>query len=146
MNSMKLQILKELMDHLSNAQGADLKSLLDQSKQPMHDSPEIGQKDENSETDGDDPKGLKIESLEVMKKPKSFDDQANQAIADASDGSKKKTLGETIGYPGFDKKKPTGLLDESMDSASDRADSGMPDSDMPEMKDEELEELLKRLS
>jgi hypothetical protein len=81
----KIKLLDELMEHLGNSQGSDLKSLLDESKKPPMEMEE-------------DPKGLKIQSVELMGKDPEITD-----VADASDG--KKTLGESIGYPGFPKGK-----------------------------------------
>lgn len=120
MNPMKLKVLSELLDHLSDSQGSDLKSLLDSSKNPMEGNPS----DEalNPLASGEKPQGLKIESVEV---------------ADGSDLDKKKTLGETIGYPGFEKqkKKPTAMLEEGLVGDGEK-----------EMDDDELEELIHKYS
>jgi hypothetical protein len=119
----KIKLLDELMEHLGDSQGNDLKSMLDESKMPAEGEMELGE-------DGK-PKGLKIESVEIMGKKPEIDDVA---VADAANDPKKKTLGETIGYPGFEKKKPTAMLEEGM-------------SDMlgeKELDDEELAELLSK--
>lgn len=128
MDRLKDKVLEELMTHLSDAQGMDLKALLDESKMPQEMAQPMAE-------DGD-PKGIKIESVEVMGKPGSHDDKVAQMIADASTPSSQKTLGETIGYPGFKKGgKPTASL----------AGEEMPD-DEDDMTDEELEELARKFA
>jgi hypothetical protein len=109
MYNSKIKVLDELMDHLGDSQGNDLKSLLDESKRP----PELGE----------DPNGLKIESVEIMGKKPEEDVASNEG----------KTLGESIGYPGFEKKKPT-AMNEGME--------GLLGED--ELSDEELAELLRQ--
>lgn len=122
----KIKVLDELIDHLNNSQGDDLHSLLEESRKSKEmESPELG-------PDGK-PKGLKIESVEIMGKKPDFNDMANDAMADASDS--RKTLGETIGYPGFIKKKPTALLEEGM---------GDHLGGEKELDDDELEELIRK--
>lgn len=114
MNPMKLKLIEELLSHLSDSQGSDLKSMLDESKKPMmeEDEESEGLPHEMAEAK---PKGLKIESIEVMKKPKRFDDQANEAIAEIS-------------------KKPEMPMEEEA--------SSLPGEE--EMSDDELSELLKK--
>lgn len=110
MNSMKMKILDEILSHLDDSQGSELKSLLDESKKPM-----------------EDPEGLKIQSVEVMK-PEGEEEE----LADAD---QPQTVGSKIGYPGFPKppkkEKPTAMLGSEI-------------SDEPEMNDDELEELLRK--
>jgi hypothetical protein len=113
MNALKQKILDELMEHLSNAQGGELKSLLDESKKP-----EMGIEG----MPGEKPKGLKIESVEVMGKPKmGADDKIKQAIEDASSPKKED---------------PMSMGDEGSEA------SKMPGEE--EMSDEELQELIKK--
>lgn len=76
MDMNKLKVIEDLIEHLSGSQGMDLKSLLDESRKP---------KEAELELEGEDPKGLKVESVEVMGKPKNFDDQANEAISAQSE-------------------------------------------------------------
>lgn len=111
MNAMKLKLLEELLTHLTSSQGNDLKSLLDAKK------PEMAEMPEEMDEDGK-PKGIAIEKVSVMGKPKqSFDDKASDAIA------------------GFNKK-----------PMEDESDEGMLESmgGENEMNDEELEALLKK--
>jgi hypothetical protein len=117
MNDLKVKLLEELMNHLGSSQGGELKSLLDQSRAP----------------EDKDPNGVKVESVEIMGDKPKFDQQADDAIGDVAE--KKKTLGETIGYPGFPKDKK-GLQEGAPD------DVAM--SNEGDMTDEELEELLRR--
>lgn len=96
----KIKLLDDLMDHLGGSQGQDLKSTLDESRKP---------------------KGLKVESIEVMN-PKSV----------ASNG---KTLGEAIGYPGFKKGKSTAMLGDEVPMEGNEDD---------EPTDDEIEMLMNR--
>lgn len=88
MNAMKMKILEELLSHLDDSQGGDLKSLLDQGKNPPMDPLKDDDGDDDSldsiGKDPSDPEGLKMKSVEVIGKPKSFDDKAGGAIADIS--------------------------------------------------------------
>ncbi len=54
MDPMKLKILDAIIQHLTNSQGGDLKSLLDESKAPPMDG------------SGSDPKGLEISKVSVL--------------------------------------------------------------------------------
>jgi hypothetical protein len=91
MNSLKVKLLDQLMSHLTDSQGRDLKELLDQSKMPMEGSPLEEAMDGPKEAllKGDKPKGISIEKVEVLGKPKDptqgqFDEKADQAIQDAT--------------------------------------------------------------
>jgi hypothetical protein len=112
MNALKQKILDELMEHLSNAQGGDLKSMLDESKKPSLEMEGMGE---------GKPKGLKIESVELMGKPKAsmHDDKVNEAIEEAT---------------GKKKMDPMSLEEEG--------ESKIPGEE--EMSDSELEELIKK--
>jgi hypothetical protein len=117
MNALKLKILNELMDHLGESQGGDLKSLLDESKKPKE-----------MEIEGD-PKGLKVESVEIMGKPE-------DEVAANEQKEKGDSLGSLIGYPGEPNPKhplPKPLKPTAMNESGDE-----------EMSDDELKELLKQ--
>ena len=88
MNALKMKLVEELMSHLSSSQGNDLKSLLDKSKAPME--------EEMPEEMMDKPKGISVEKVSVMGKPKGFDEKADEAI-ESMDGEPKEDLmpGET---------------------------------------------------
>jgi hypothetical protein len=90
MDSFKLEELikglEELQEHLSISQGSDLKSLLDKSKNPIE--PEI---EEELGEDGK-PKGIAIEKVSIMGKPKNHDDKVGEAIAEMGDEKDKKGM------------------------------------------------------
>ncbi len=75
MNGLKLKLLGELLDHLSQSQGGDLKSLMDEEAKP----PE----EEVSPLEEGKPKGIEVAKVSVLGKPKSFDDQAGEAMDQA---------------------------------------------------------------
>lgn len=62
MNPLKAKLLTDLIEHLSSSQGGDLKSMLDESKKP---NPLT-----ESEEDPLKPKGIEIEKVSVLGKPK----------------------------------------------------------------------------
>jgi hypothetical protein len=73
MNAMKLKILNELIDHLSASQGGDLKSMLDESKKPNPLASGDGDDEEGLKDKFGNPikpKGIAIEKISVMGKPK----------------------------------------------------------------------------
>lgn len=76
MDAMKLQLLEEILEHLSSSQGNDLKSLLDESKKPPM---EMGM-------DGK-PKGLEVEKVSVMGRPDMDPDEKMKMDMDSSDVS-----------------------------------------------------------
>lgn len=94
MNSFKIQELikglQELESHLSDSQGMDLKSRLDNIKNPMKGNP-LSLKEEELMEDGK-PKGIAIEKVSVLSKPKSFDDKVEEAISGQVDKSSEKLL------------------------------------------------------
>lgn len=106
-----MKLLEELMNHLGDSQGSELKTSLDESRMPKMEIPESG--------------------LESEGEP-GFDQMASDAIGDVAEGEK--TLGETIGYPGFGKKQD--LMEGTPDEVAM--------SNEEDMTDEELEELLRR--
>jgi hypothetical protein len=82
MNGFKLQDLinqlEELKTHLDESQGYGLKERLDKLKNPISDPKSEGLPEELS---GDKPKGIAIEKVSVLAKPKQgFDDKVNEAI------------------------------------------------------------------
>jgi hypothetical protein len=82
MDPRKLKLLEEILSHLSDSQGGDLKSLLDESKKPQ--LPEV--LDDGSSRDGlEDPKGIAVEKLKVTANPEKpdFDSKVDDAIADS---------------------------------------------------------------
>lgn len=99
MNNLKMKLLDELLSHLADSQGGDLKSLLDESKKPPIE--ELGMSDDLDEEGN--PKGLKVESIEVMGAPKQgFDQKVNEAIADSSDRKKPAAMIEGSDEPEMD--------------------------------------------
>ncbi len=78
MNSLKMKLLDELMNHLSGMQGMDLKKLMDSEKDS---GAGVGPEDPMADEMGDKPKGLAIEKVSVMGKPKmdGMDDAAEEA-------------------------------------------------------------------
>lgn len=73
---MKLKLLEELMEHMDSCQGKGLSDLLAESKKPnlgegMSEMPESAMDDEYGMKS---PKGLKVESIEVLgKKPEGLE-------------------------------------------------------------------------
>jgi len=124
MNRLKVKLLDELMDHLSDSQGSDLKGLMDESKNPM----------ENEMGEDGKPKGLKIESVEIMGKKPEIEDVALNDNKEKGD-----SLGSLIGYPG--EPKPKNPLPKPMYPKPTAMNEGMGED---EMTDDELKELLKR--
>lgn len=127
MNSFKIQQLikglEDLQTHLSDSQGMDLKSRLDEMRNPIKkENPLSGMNEEEDEEkdpldaskggllESSKPKGVAIEKISVMAKPKSYDDKVNDAIS----------------------------------KTDDRKDAGKLMPGEEEMTDDELEELLKR--
>lgn len=77
-NARIIKLLDELKSHLEMSQGGDLKSLLDQSKM---DDAKVGVEnpmEDSLETDALKPKGLSIEKVEVMGKPKLDEELSEQ--------------------------------------------------------------------
>jgi hypothetical protein len=71
MNSMKLKLLEEILGHLSDSQANDLKSLLDESKNPPIDPlKKMAPEKEGDMDDKGKPKGISIEKVELMGKPR----------------------------------------------------------------------------
>lgn len=130
MDERKLKILEQLLSHLSGSQGMDLKAMLDESKMPkegMDKMDDMANSDSPDEMDAmGKPKGLKVESVEIMGKPKGMGMDKSNPLAS---GDKP----EMMDKMGMDK---MGMKDSSTsDSSSD-----------PEMTDEEFEELLKKFA
>lgn len=77
MDPKKLELIQEILSHLSGAQSMGLKDLLDKSKMPKEMPGEMGK-----------PKGLEVESIEIEpkegKEGGSYDDKVDQAIKDGS--------------------------------------------------------------
>lgn len=121
MNRLKMKVLDELIDHLSDSQGGELKSAWDESRMP--------------------PKGVKVESIEVLGKPKmeEFDDRGGHLVADNS-GDKKRTVGEIIGYPGF----PKPPKEEGMKASLSKPTAMLEEMPEGEMSDDEFKELMKK--
>jgi|SRR6478609_5139084 len=63
MDPLKLKLINELMDHISTSQGGDLKSMLDEAKMAK-------EKPMNPLDEATKPKGLAIEKVSVLSKPK----------------------------------------------------------------------------
>lgn len=83
MNSMKMKVLEEILSHLDDSQGGDLKSLMDMPAE----SPEgaIAGADSSEEIPGK-PQGMSVEKVSVMggEKDPSMDDMADSGVpADA---------------------------------------------------------------
>lgn len=85
MNGLKIKLLDELMEHMRGRQGGGLKGLLDQSKKSMDplggalgEGSPLEEKSESPSEEamedkmgmGDKPKGISIEKVSVMGKPK----------------------------------------------------------------------------
>lgn len=91
MNPLKLKVLEELLGHLSGSQGMDLKALLDEMKEtPKEEAMESPLQQAKEESEGTEmhepsgkPKGIAIEKVSLLSKPKSFDDKANEAMNEA---------------------------------------------------------------
>ncbi len=79
MDAMKLKLLEEILSHLSDSQGSDLKSLLDESKAP----PMVEEADPLS---GDKPDGLKVKSVEVMGDPLAEKEPGDEMALDEASG------------------------------------------------------------
>lgn len=82
---LKKQLLDEVLEHLAGSQGKDLKSLLDEDrnpKPPIEGSPEEEALENPSDEAAEDgkPKGIAIEKVKVMGKPTSFNDDAKDAL------------------------------------------------------------------
>jgi hypothetical protein len=118
MDALKMKLIEEILDHLSDSQGGDLKSLLDDSKKASMPS----MPDEEMEPDGK-PKGISIEKVSVMGKKPSIDE-----IASGKDGS---DMEEKMESPS---EKEAEMKDPMMEAK---------EGDEPEMSDDELEEMLK---
>ncbi len=67
MNPYRMKALEGLLDYLSGLQGADLKSLLDESQKPTEGLP---LEEEDPTTLDGTPKGLAIEKVSILGKPK----------------------------------------------------------------------------
>lgn len=139
MNSIKTKVLDEIFEHLSGSQGRDLKGLLDESMA----APSI--------VESEDPKGLKIESLEVMGGPTSYDDKVNQAIGEVAsnnqspriDPKKAAQFEKGFNESGFQPERWKKNLKEGLGLSASNADLGESMTE-PEMSDEELDELMRR--
>jgi hypothetical protein len=76
-DDLKIKLIEELLGYLRSSQGGDLKSLLDEKRKPMEAEVSV------PEMETDKPKGLKVESVEIMKPEKSGADQeVDEAIGD----------------------------------------------------------------
>ncbi len=90
-DDMKLKLIQELIDYLKESQGSDLKSLLDEKRKPLESESPI------SEMEVGKPKGLKVESVEIMKAPKKEGDQeVDQAIQDADSDEEEELSDEDL--------------------------------------------------
>lgn len=118
MNGLKVKLLDELMDHLGDSQGGELKSMLDESHKPKE--------------------GVKVESVEIMGQKPAFDQKVDEALA-SNDKEKGDSLGSLIGFPG--EPKPKNPLPKPMMTKPTAMNEGMVED---EMTDDELKELLKR--
>lgn len=98
MNSIKMKLLDELLSHLDGMQGNDLKSLLDEHNKPPVDEsvPEDSEMPDEMKDAMGKPKGIKVESVEIMK-PKSKDDVIDEVTKPDGMGSE-----DTSKAPGED--------------------------------------------
>ncbi len=88
MNQLKIKLLEEAMDHLSRLQASDLKSKVDEMKQESMPS-DVGAEEMPMDDMGmKKPKGLSIQKVEVMGKPKvTGSDEMEAMSADGDDMS-----------------------------------------------------------
>src|SRR6478672_11737753 len=129
-NKMKMRVIEELLNHLSDSRAGDLKSLMDKQK-----SAGVGIEPEGDE----DPKGLKIESVEVMGKPlgEDMDELAENDMSKSPtiDPEKAKQMQKGATESGFQPDKWKKNLKEGL-GLSQNDPSLMKDED--EMDDDEL--------
>lgn len=133
MNGLKIKLLDELMHHMKGSQGMDLKSMLDKSKMPMEGSPMEERAEspamesmEDHSGMGDMPKGMSIEKVSVMGKPK---------IPGISMGKHHR-----IAAPGPKDGDLQAMMDKK--SAGVGPESPMKGDSDPEMSDDELKQLM----
>ncbi len=135
MNAMKMKLIEEILSHMDNSQGMDLKGLMDEAHKPKEGSPleEALESPEEGAMEGDKPKGLSVEKVSILGKP---DDDVASNEKDKTEHTFPGggTLGTRIGYPGSPKPKP-------MPKTTAMAD---PSGEHEEMSDDELKELLNK--
>lgn len=78
---LKKRILDEILKHLGQSQGEELRELLEEARKPKDPMPESNPPEESSE---EKPQGISIEKVEVLKPKENFDDKANDAIREIS--------------------------------------------------------------
>lgn len=135
MNPLKLKLLEELMEHMKSREAGGLKGMLEASKAPpegtsmeekMESPEEEALEEAMGEGDKDKPKGIEIEKVSLMAKPK---------IPGISMG-KHRTM-----FPGPKDGDLQALIDKKTGKGMDHESPSEEDS---EMTDEELKELMSK--